>query len=84
MNEWEPVEDYETADGRVIVWLSWPQYSQVSLTLEPHGMFQMAYRMPLSKGAVWVGANDCIPIETKGHKVTHFMRPLPPQAIPHD
>jgi len=75
---WQPITQYQAEFGRVIVWLSWPEYSTASNQMEHSGVWESAYRLDLNEGAVWVQAKDCIPIETTGRKVTHFVRPEPP------
>jgi len=75
---WQPISEYRTEFGRVIVWLQWPEYSAANNQMEHSGMWESAYRLVLNEGAVWVQAKDCIPIETTGRKVTHFIRPKPP------
>lgn len=77
MNEWRPVNEYTAEMCRVIVWLQWPSHN--GRALEAEGMYQMAYRMALNEGAVWVDAANCIPIETTGRHVSHFMQPQSPE-----
>jgi hypothetical protein len=76
---WCPITEYRAEMGRVVVWLSWPQYSNTMRSMSREGEFQLAYRLPLNEGAVWVDAKDCVPIETTGRRVSHFMRPDAPE-----
>lgn len=78
--KWRPISEYRLEMGRVIVWLRWPQYSSTASALMSEGMFEQAYLMPLNKGTVWVQAKDCIPIETTGRVVSHFMQPTAPSG----
>jgi hypothetical protein len=63
--------------GVVIVWLSWLHYVR-SQGIGHEGSFEKAYLMGLNEGSVWVQAEGCMPIETTGRMVTHFVKPESP------
>jgi DNA-binding transcriptional regulator of glucitol operon len=76
---WLPIWEYLPEMHTVLVWLQWTHYSDATRTLGNSGQPMFAYRMSLNEGAVWVDAKDCVPIESAGRRVTHFMQPQPPE-----
>ena len=72
---WRPLSEYRDDMGAVLVWLEWPDYSQITRSIERNGAPCMAYRIAITDSAqVWVGQSDCIPIETTGRKVAAFWK----------
>jgi hypothetical protein len=70
---WQPISEYHRELGPVIVWLEWSAYRKPS-GIGKEGQFEHAYLLDVGDRGVWVQAKDCIPIETTGRTVTHFVR----------
>lgn len=78
--KWQPIGEYNPEAGRVLVWLEWAHYpSRAGVGhIERSGEPQFAYTMEAGGRAVWVSAENQIPIETTGRSVTHFAVPRQP------
>jgi hypothetical protein len=76
--KWRPIEEYRAEMGRVVVWLEWLEYS--GRNMGTSGVWQPAYKMQLNDGSIWVEEHGCIPMETVGRRVTHFVRPRSPES----
>lgn len=75
---WKPISQYDPQIGRVLIWLEWATHFRGQPNMKG-GEAQFAYIIETRTGPVWVESKDCIPIETTGREVTHFMQLTPPE-----
>lgn len=77
---WQPISEYRPEYGPVVAWLSWPASV---VTTHPNGAWVAAYQVNAGGVRVWVTQHDCVPCETTGRRITHFMVPRQPKGGPH-
>ena len=75
---WRPISEYRTDMGPVLVWLWWPQYDRTQQALSTSGDWMVAHQVIAKDAPVWVTAHDCIPCETTGREISHFMQMVKP------